>query len=53
MVDPGVLALVDQDAAVLACLQAQGKRLLSERPLPKELVIRFKEKFPQSKAYLS
>lgn len=49
----GVLALVDQEDAVLACLTALGKRLLSEHPLPKELLTRFKEKFPACKAALS
>jgi len=49
----GVLGLVDQEAAVLACLAAHGKRLLTEQPLPKELLTRFKEKFPSCKAALS
>lgn len=53
MLATGVLGLVDQEAAVLACLAAYGKRLLSEQPVPKELLARFKEKFPASKGALS
>ena len=49
----GVLGLVDQEATVLACLAAHGKRLLSEQSLPKELLTRFKDKFPACKAVLS
>lgn len=52
-IELGVLGLVDQEAAVLACLAAHGKRLLSEKPLPKELLTRFKEKFPSCKTALS
>ncbi|KAG0600495.1 hypothetical protein M758_11G038800 [Ceratodon purpureus] len=52
-IELGVLGLVDQEAAVLACLSVHGKRLLSEQSLPKELLTRFKEKFPACKAVLS
>lgn len=46
-----MLSLVDQEAAVMLFLTSHGKRLLDERPLPKELLTRFNEKFPASKAY--
>lgn len=51
LVGAGVLSLVDQEAAVMLFLTSHGKRLLDERPLPKELLTRFNEKFPASKAY--
>lgn len=51
LVGAGVLSLVDQEAAVILFLTSHGKRLLDERPLPKELLTRFKEKFPVSKDY--
>jgi hypothetical protein len=50
-VELGVLALVDHEAQVLQHLKVHGKRLLSEQPLPKELIERFKDKFPESKPY--
>lgn len=46
------MSLVDQEAAVMLFLTSHGKRLLDERPLPNELLTKFKEKFPVSKAYL-
>lgn len=48
----GVLALVDQEATVLGCITAHGKRLLEQQQLPKELLARFKDKFPACKAAL-
>jgi hypothetical protein len=50
-VELGVLALVDHEAQVLQHLKVHGKRLLSKQPLPKELIERFKDKFPESKPY--
>lgn len=51
-IELGVLALVDQEATVLGCITAHGKRLLEQQQLPKELLARFKDKFPACKAAL-
>jgi hypothetical protein len=51
-VGKGVLALVDHEKEVLACLKEHSRKLLSKQPLPKELLSRFKATFPESRSYL-
>ena len=48
----GVLALVDFEKEVLASLKQHGKKLTSNQPMPKDLLNRFKEKYPEARAYL-
>jgi hypothetical protein len=50
--EKGVLALVDHEKEVLACLKEHSRKLLSKQPLPKELLSRFKATFPESRSYL-
>eukprot|EP00250_Pteridium_aquilinum_P033256 c5372_g1_i1 orf=217-3513(+) len=44
----GVLGLTDQMPSVYACLQKYGNKLMSESPLPPEVVREFVENFPDS-----
>lgn len=48
----GVLALVDFEKEVLASLKQHGKTLTNNQPVPKDLLNRFREKFPEARAYL-
>ncbi|KAJ7567515.1 hypothetical protein O6H91_02G151300 [Diphasiastrum complanatum] len=47
----GVFVSTDLEAAVLSCIQRHGLQLISQQPLPQDLVNRFTEKFPQSKCF--
>jgi hypothetical protein len=51
-VGTGVLALVDFEKEVLASLKQHGKKLTSNQPVPKDLLTRFREKYPEARAYL-
>jgi hypothetical protein len=48
----GILGLVDYEKEVLACLKLHVKKLTSKQLVPKDLLARFREKYPEARAYL-
>nr|PNR26439.1 hypothetical protein PHYPA_031014 [Physcomitrium patens] len=51
-IELGVLALVDYEKEVLACLKQHSKTLCCAQTIPKDLLTRFSEKHPEAMAYL-
>lgn len=44
--------MVDYEKEVLACLKLHVKKLTSKQLVPKDLLARFREKYPEARAYL-
>ncbi|KAL3700792.1 hypothetical protein R1sor_018814 [Riccia sorocarpa] len=49
-IELGVLGLVNSESQVMAFIKDHGQTLMNKLTLSKELISRFKEKFPESKA---